>query len=75
MVIVAATCVQYEVDYGPNMSVVVKAIQPLLGTWYIQTSDHTITISVILKYGKELYWYCKTLCIMCTLIEMESYVV
>jgi len=54
MVVVAATCVQYEVDYRPNMSVVVKAIQPLLGTWYIQTSDHTIIISVILQYGKEL---------------------
>lgn len=27
---VAALCVQYEADFRPNMSIVVKALQPLL---------------------------------------------
>jgi len=55
-----------------DKSVVVKAIQPLLDTWYIQISAHiTITISIILKYEKKLLWYCKTICILCKLIEMK----
>ncbi|XP_038975117.1 probable receptor-like protein kinase At2g47060 [Phoenix dactylifera] len=29
---VAALCVQYEADFRPNMSIVVKALQPLLNT-------------------------------------------
>ncbi|KAL7137888.1 hypothetical protein ABFS83_10G124800 [Erythranthe nasuta] len=29
---VAALCVQYEADFRPNMSIVVKALQPLLTT-------------------------------------------
>jgi serine/threonine protein kinase len=29
---VAALCVQYEADFRPNMTIVVKAIQPLLNT-------------------------------------------
>jgi len=27
---VAALCVQYEADFRPNMTIVVKALQPLL---------------------------------------------
>ena len=30
MAAVAALCVQYEADFRPNMSIVVKALQPLL---------------------------------------------
>jgi len=30
MVVVATLCVQYEADFRPNMSIVVKALQPLL---------------------------------------------
>ncbi|KAL9269651.1 Pto-interacting protein 1-like protein [Drosera capensis] len=30
MAAVAALCVQYEADFRPNMSIVVKAVQPLL---------------------------------------------
>jgi len=33
MVFVAALCIQYEVDYISNMSVVVKVITPLLDTY------------------------------------------
>ncbi|XP_027099988.1 pto-interacting protein 1-like [Coffea arabica] len=32
MAAVAALCVQYEADFRPNMSIVVKALQPLLNT-------------------------------------------
>ncbi|KAJ9559452.1 hypothetical protein OSB04_014066 [Centaurea solstitialis] len=32
MAAVAALCVQYDVEYRPNMSIVVKALQPLLNT-------------------------------------------
>ncbi|PIN24566.1 Serine/threonine protein kinase [Handroanthus impetiginosus] len=32
MAAVAALCVQYEADFRPNMSIVVKALQPLLST-------------------------------------------
>lgn len=32
MAAVAALCVQYEADFRPNMSIVVKALQPLLTT-------------------------------------------
>ncbi|QCE07149.1 pto-interacting protein 1-like [Vigna unguiculata] len=32
MAAVAALCVQYEADFRPNMSIVVKALQPLLAT-------------------------------------------
>jgi hypothetical protein len=30
MAAVAALCVQYEADFRPNMTIVVKALQPLL---------------------------------------------
>lgn len=30
MAAVAALCVQYEAEFRPNMSIVVKALQPLL---------------------------------------------
>ena len=30
MAAVAALCVQYEADFRPNMSIVVKALQPLV---------------------------------------------
>lgn len=29
---VAALCVQYEADFRPNMTIVVKALQPLLNS-------------------------------------------
>ena len=32
MAAVAALCVQYEADFRPNMSIVVKALQPLQNT-------------------------------------------
>lgn len=32
MAAVAALCVQYEADFRPNMTIVVKALQPLLNT-------------------------------------------
>ncbi|KAI3454373.1 hypothetical protein Pfo_011036 [Paulownia fortunei] len=32
MAAVAALCVQYEADFRPNMSIIVKALQPLLNT-------------------------------------------
>ncbi|KAL7220917.1 hypothetical protein ACSBR2_013742 [Camellia fascicularis] len=32
MAAVAALCVQYEADFRPNMSIVVKALQPLFNT-------------------------------------------
>ncbi|KAM3330206.1 hypothetical protein ACQJBY_026902 [Aegilops geniculata] len=32
MAAVAALCVQYEADFRPNMSIVVKALAPLLNT-------------------------------------------
>ncbi|PRQ45192.1 putative protein kinase RLK-Pelle-RLCK-VIII family [Rosa chinensis] len=33
MAAVAALCVQYEADFRPNMSIAVKALQPLLNAW------------------------------------------
>ncbi|XP_051152197.1 pto-interacting protein 1-like [Andrographis paniculata] len=43
MAAVAALCVQYEADFRPNMSIVVKALQPLLHTrpGPAGESDHT----------------------------------
>ncbi|KAG1365029.1 Pto-interacting protein 1 [Cocos nucifera] len=35
---VAALCVQYEADFRPNMSIVVKALQPLLNTRSVPAS-------------------------------------
>lgn len=32
MAAVAALCVQYEADFRPNMTIVVKALQPLLNS-------------------------------------------
>jgi pto-interacting protein 1 len=32
MAAVAALCVQYEADFRPNMSIVVKALAPLLNS-------------------------------------------
>lgn len=39
MAAVAALCVQYEADFRPNMSIVVKALQPLLNTRPAHSSE------------------------------------
>jgi len=43
MAAVAALCVQYEADFRPNMSIVVKALQPLLT---VRPTQHA-------EYGNE----------------------
>jgi pto-interacting protein 1 len=40
MAAVAALCVQYEADFRPNMSIVVKALQPLLTVRPTQHAEH-----------------------------------
>jgi len=40
MAAVAALCVQYEADFRPNMSIVVKALQPLLTVRPTQQAEH-----------------------------------
>jgi pto-interacting protein 1 len=40
MAAVAALCVQYEADFRPNMSIVVKALQPLLTVRPTQYAEH-----------------------------------
>lgn len=37
---VAALCVQYEADFRPNMSIVVKALQPLLNARSSNPGEH-----------------------------------
>ncbi|KAH7691840.1 Non-specific serine/threonine protein kinase protein [Dioscorea alata] len=37
---VAALCVQYEADFRPNITIVVKALQPLLIQNLLQTTSH-----------------------------------
>ena len=37
---VAALCVQYEADFRPNMSIVVKALQPLLNARAAHPGEH-----------------------------------
>lgn len=39
MAAVAALCVQYEADFRPNMSIVVKALQPLLNTRHAPAAE------------------------------------
>lgn len=57
MAAVAALCVQYEADFRPNMSIVVKALQPLLntrsghpgeapGSWTLETRPSSLFCSV-----------------------------
>lgn len=43
MAAVAALCVQYEADFRPNMSIVVKALQPLLNTRAGPTGESGLT--------------------------------
>ncbi|KAI3449340.1 hypothetical protein Pfo_006005 [Paulownia fortunei] len=43
MAAVAALCVQYEADFRPNMSIVVKALQPLLNTRPGPTGESGLT--------------------------------
>ncbi|KAL1553051.1 cleavage polyadenylation factor subunit pti1 [Salvia divinorum] len=43
MAAVAALCVQYEADFRPNMSIVVKALQPLLNTRAGPTGEAGLT--------------------------------
>lgn len=41
MAAVAALCVQYESDFRPNMSIVVKALQPLLNARPVASGEAT----------------------------------
>lgn len=39
MAAVAALCVQYEAEFRPNMSIIVKALQPLLNTRSVHSKE------------------------------------
>lgn len=69
MAAVAALCVQYEADFRPNMSIVVKALQPLLNTragptgesgltWKTRTKlvNHDKSSTSIYIFGSRFWW-------------------
>ncbi|KAJ1393349.1 Serine-threonine/tyrosine-protein kinase, catalytic domain [Sesbania bispinosa] len=47
---VAALCVQYEADFRPNMSIVVKALQPLLNARHGPAGEHQLIPAYISYY-------------------------